>query len=223
METSTQPPEAPMSPQDKQRSRGLTAFVVLGGLLGLVGLLVGWGISSLLPDFDPFGTDRETRDTQVVNSLTLEEEVVLVSLGIQGIAEEKISSTIFGHVVPGTGRTTFLQYNYNAKLGIDGREVQIKQTGEDEYLVTIPPFIFIGHENEEFKTVVEDNGVISFVTPEIDTAAAITKVLNDDVKKQHIEANREILEQQTEAFYAGIIHAVDHEIDVEFEFRRERG
>lgn len=222
METTTHPSTADMPREAKQRSRGLTAAFVIAAVALVAGLLGGW-LTSALPGFNPFGTDEESRNTQVVNSLTLEEQVVLVSLGIQGIAEERVSSTVFGHEVPGTGRTTFLQYNYNAKLGIDGREVKIEQTGDDEYLVTIPPFIFIGHDKEEFKTIVENNGVISFVTPEIDTAAAITKVLSDDVKKEHIEANRQVLEQQTKAFYAGIIHAIDRNIDLDFEFRKERG
>lgn len=205
------------------KRRGLGALLAVPALI--VGLVLGGMLaaSGVLGDLNPFGTDAESRNEQVVRSLSLEEEVVLVSLGVQGIAEERIQSTIFGVNVPGSGRTSFLQYTYNAKLGIDGREVEVEQTGDDEYLVTIPPFIFIGHENEEFRTIVEDNGVISFVTPEIDTAAAITKVLSDDAKAEHIESNWEILEHQAEAFYSGIIHAVDHEIDVDFEFRRARG
>ena len=224
MDTSEQVAEG-REHQRESRGRGRAMFAVLGAAFaGILGLFLGNVLSAIgwLPG-NPFGTDAESRNTQVVNSLSLDEQVVLVSLGIQGIAEERIQSTVFGMNVPGSGRTSFLQYSYNAKLGIEGSEVKIEQKGEGEYLVTVPPFIFIGHENEEFKTVVEDKGVISFVTPEIDTADVITKVLSEEAKDEHIEANQEVLEAQAKAFYSGIIHAIDHEIDVDFEFRRERG
>ncbi|HSK32341.1 MAG TPA: hypothetical protein VK903_02540, partial [Propionicimonas sp.] len=88
-------------------------------------------------------------------------------------------------------------------------------------LISIPRFIFIGHSNESFQTVVETNGVLSFTTPEIDTAEVITNVLNDEAKSQYIASNNELLRDQAKAFYTGIINAIDPTITVEFEFSQQ--
>lgn len=194
---------------------------VLGILALIVGLVVGAGIvRSMAP---AVGTEVETLNEQVARSISLDEQVVLVSLGIQGITSERIQSTVFGKKVPGTARTSFLQYTYDAKLGIEGDEVIVEETGENQFLVKIPEFIFIGHENAEFKTVVEDNGVMSFVTPEVDTAGLITEVLNEDARDTHIDSNREVLELQARNFYSGIIHGVEPDIDLTFEFAEDNG
>ncbi|NYD56142.1 hypothetical protein BKA08_000380 [Nocardioides marinisabuli] len=171
-------------------------------------------------DFSLFGTSSESRSSQVINSVTREEQVVLVSLGIQGIDEEAVTSTVFGVEVPGSGRTTFLQYEFDAKLGIEGGDVEIEQTGEGQFLVTIPDFVFIGHDNETFRLVAEDNGLLSFATPEIDSAEMITRILNDDTKEQYVDSNLEILRDQAEAFYSRLVTAVDPTVVVEFEFTR---
>ncbi len=181
----------------------------------IMGVLFAW---QTITGATLFGSTEESRSEMVVRSLTKEEEIVLLSLGIQGITEENISTTVFGKKMPGTTRTQFLQYNYNAKLGIDGSEVKIEQTDEDSLTITLPPFEFLGHDDAAFKTVVEDNGILSFTTPDIDTASVITKILNDETRRQHIAANDEILRSQAEAFYTGIIESVDPDIDVEFKF-----
>jgi hypothetical protein len=169
-------------------------------------------------DFSILDDRSESRSTQVINAVTREEQVVLVSLGIQGIDEETVTSTFFGLDVPLSDRATFLQYNFDAKLGIEGGDVQIEETGVDEFLVSIPDFVFIGHDNETFRLVAEDNGVLSFVTPDNDSAEMITRILNDDTKDQYVESNAEILRDQAESFYSGIISAIDPAISLQFEF-----
>lgn len=202
--------------------RGSGGGFIKGTLLGFFSLafllVLGLLIWQTITGASLFGSVKESRSELVVNSLTLEEEVVFLSLGIQGITEESTHSTLFGQRVPGSGRTTFLQYNYNAKLGIDGRDVTIEETGENSYLVTIPPFEFLGYDDAKFETIVEDNGLLSFTTPEIDTATAITEILDSDTKMEHVATNEEILKHQAEAFYTGIIAGIDPEIEVEFEF-----
>ncbi len=80
--------------------------------------------------------------------------------------------------------------------------------------VTIPQFIFIGHDKPAFKLAAETNGVLSWVTPEIDTTEMINKILNAETQNQYIEANREILRDQAKSFYTGIIAGVDPTITV---------
>lgn len=192
-----------------------------GVLLLLVGLVLGVafmnGLSST--DREPLvSASVEDRHDEVVKSIELDEEVTLVSLGIQGIAERRIDSTFLGAKVPGTGKTVFLEYQYKGKLGIDASQVRIQRVGDNRYRITVPEFEFLGHSEPEFRVAVEDNGVISFVTPDVDTTDMVNKILNDEVRQQHINDNRAQLESQTKAFYSGIINAVDPSVELEFRF-----
>lgn len=90
--------------------------------------------------------------------------------------------------------------------------------GEKRFQITIPAFKFIGHDKAEFKTVVEQSGVLSWATPEIDTAKAITKILNSEAQQKHVNDNRDLLEAQARSFYSGIIRGVDPTIELTFVF-----
>lgn len=193
-------------------------------LVGVLTLALGLGGGIFLVKsgaLDVFGHEDESHNSQVVSSLRREEQVVLLSLGVQGISEERTAKTVLGHTVPGSGRTLFLQYNYRAKLGIDGRAVTITEKGDKSYLVSIPPFAFLGHDEVTFKTAIEDNGVISWVTPEIDKPAVITKILNDQTRQQHVDDNVDLLQEQAKAFYEGIVKTVQPDATLEFEFREK--
>ncbi|MGJ9373875.1 hypothetical protein [Nesterenkonia sp. CF4.4] len=165
-----------------------------------------------------FGVSTESRDSQIVTAIERQEQIVLLSTSVQGLKDEQVYSELFGRTLPGTGRTKFLQYSYRAKLGIEGGEVAIEETGEDTFLVTVPEFIFIGHDRADFKTATEENGALSWVTPEIDTAAMITEILSEGEMTEQIESNQDLLQDQARAIYTGIIQAIDEDIDVDFEF-----
>lgn len=191
------------------------AVLILLIILGMAAV-VGAGVA--LAKNSPVGVNAESLNSQVIMAVEREGEIVLLSTATQGLAEEKVSRTVFGNDHPESERTEFLQYSYRAKLGIDGGDVLIEETGENEFLVTIPDFIFIGHDNEKFKTAVEDGGILSWVTPEVDTADLITQVLSEDAMAEQINVNRDVLEDQARAFYTGIITGINNKIDVEFEF-----
>lgn len=161
----------------------------------------------------------DAADERVVQSIAREEQVVLLSLGIQGIREDSNRLRVRNLDLPGTARVQYIQYDYRAKLGIESKDVKVETAGNDKYKVTIPAFEFLGHSDAHFKTVVEDNGALSFFTDDIDTAAAITEVLNDDTKRQHIADNTDILREQAQAHYLSIIQAADPGAQVEFEFK----
>lgn len=165
-----------------------------------------------------FGVSTETRNTQVINSITKQEQIVLLSLGIQGIYEKNQRGDFLGAEIPGSERASFLQYNFDAKLGIEGGDVMIEQTGEDHFLISIPETIFIGHNNESFTMVAENNGALSWVTPEIDSVEMINEILDDSTQAEYIEKHKALVEEQAKAFYTGIITSIDPEIVVEFEF-----
>jgi hypothetical protein len=188
----------------------LLVFLVAIGLFTAAKNL-GW--------LSPFGISSESHDTQVIRAIERTQEVSLLSLGIQGIREEGESSKIAGWSVPGTGEKVFMQYNFDAKLGIDGAEVQVARNGENGYLVSIPEFIFIGYDEPTFKVAVEDSGALSWVTPDVDKVEMVNTILNDDARATYIDSNREMLREQTEVFYDRLITSIDPSAVTKFEFR----
>ena len=189
------------------------AVVLLG--LGIGGtLLVVGGVAGK----DVMAVTTESRNSQVIESIAREEQVVLLSLGIQGISKKNSNSTFLGQSVPGSDRSKFIQYNFNAKLGIEGSEVTITQTAEDSYAVHIPEFIFLGHSDATFELIAEDNGVLSWTTPELDSVQMINEILNDDTQHAYLASNDEILKEQAEGFYQGIISGVAPDAKVTFTF-----
>ena len=189
-------------------------------LVALVLTAVAFTAGQLAPKLFALGSESESTDTRVIQSITREEQVVLLSLGIQGISEKTERITFLGVDVPGSERASFVQYSFNAKLGIDGRDVRIVPTGEKQYRISIPEYIFIGHSNEDFKLVAENNGALSFITPENDPVEMINSILSEDAQAEYIENNEEILREQALAFYSGIITGIDPEISITYDFRQ---
>jgi len=142
-----------------------------------------------------------------------------LSLGIQGISERTAGSKFFGIDIPGSNRASFLQYNFNAKLGLEGKDVKIERAGANLYHLSVPAFTFIGHDGVSFKMAAENNGVLSWTTPPIDPVETINQILNDEAKSQYVTANQQILIDQAKSFYTGIIRSVDPSAEVTFDFR----
>lgn len=163
-------------------------------------------------------TAIETRNTQVVNAITETQQVSLLSLGIEGLAEQTAKRTILGMEVPGSGRAMFLQYSFTAKLGLDGEDVEIKQTGEQDFTISVPEFVFIGHDEVNFRLVTEKNGILSWATPEIDTLEMANEILNDEARQKYLDSNDALLREQTVTFYEGIITGIDPTLTLEFDF-----
>lgn len=188
-------------------------------------LIGGGGVSALaaaqaFPGFQLFGAKSETHTTQIINAVTREQQVVLLSLAIQGIStKEQGRTTFLGVEVPGTERAAFLEYRFKAKVGVDGKQVHIEQTGEKEYRVSIPRFVFIGHSDESFRVAAENNGVLSFASAPIDTTEMINTLLNDEAQRTYVTSNEELLRDQAKAFYTGIIAGIDPDITLEFRFQ----
>lgn len=196
--------------------------MMLKGLIGgVIGVIVGavallFAVPLVIPSL--LSVNEESSDSQVVQSIKRQSEVVLLSLGIQGIAEESVARQVWGMEVPGSGRTLYLRYSYQAKLGIDGAQVEIEQTSDKSYTITVPEFQFLSHSDLEFSTAVEDDGVISMITPEIDVPTMVTKILDQSARQQHVADNRDLLEEQATDFYTGIIEGIDPDLELEFRF-----
>lgn len=196
------------------------ARFVVAAMVGIALIVTGTLLAPVLTNYIPlFGTHSESRNTEVIQSITREEQVVLLSLGIEGIEQKDQTGTSWFNDLPFTGRSKIIQYGFKAKLGIEGKDVAIKETGTGTYLVSIPKFIFIGHDNVSFKSALEKNGALSFVTEEIDELDMANTILNSDAQKEYISQNESILKDQAESFYEEIITSIDPAVVVDFEFK----
>lgn len=165
------------------------------------------------------GINRQS--SEVIKYVLPKQEVALASLHIEGLERADDDGDLFGIPgvpVPGGGRLTYLEYEFDAKLGIDGSAVDIAQTGENAYTVSIPEFIFIGHSNEHFADPIESNGILSWLTKEISQSEMTNRILSDDKKDEYVANSLQVLKDQSEAFYASIIRSVNAEAKLEFEF-----
>lgn len=189
-------------------------YIPLAFLLAIVAFVVardqGW--------LSPIGIDSSTQDSQVIQAIERTQEVSLMSLGIQGILQKEQSSTVFGQSIPGTGERVLIVYKFTAKLGVDGEQVEVEETGEDAYTVTVPDFTFIGTQEPTFEVPVEDGGILRFVTPDIDQLELVNEILSDDGKQEYIDSNVDLLQDQTKVFYDSLITSVVPDAEVTYEF-----
>lgn len=208
--------------QGKNAMSSLLKKLRMGFVSILVVVAAAFGGYKVFPIL--FDDRSDSHDSRAIQSLSREEQVVLMRLGIQGIAEKNEAGKFpFLKInIPGSERATFLQYEFNAKLGIEGRDVKVEQTADNEYLVTIPEFVFIGHSDESFRLVTEANGILSWATPKIDTVEMINKVLNEDEQDAYISKNEDILKDQAKFFYGNIFKGIDPDIEVKFEFASDK-
>lgn len=76
----------------------------------------------------------------------------------------------------------------------------------------------MGHDDQTFELVAEDNGALSWVTPEIDSVEMVNKILDDTAQAEYIASNAETLQEQAASFYRGIVTGIDPELTVEFAY-----
>lgn len=186
------------------------------GVVAVVALVLGSVVSTRVASLLGWGASSESTNTQVVRSIELKQDVILVSLSVEAIATKKDDFRIGDWKIPGTEETVLMSYGFDAKLGIDGSKVTIEQTGESAYTVTVPAFQFLAYDNFNFETVVDDGGVLSFVTPDIDQDEMRNALINDEVKAKHVADNAHLLQLQCEAFYNNIVHSIDPNIVLTF-------
>lgn len=187
----------------------LATFLLAIGLFSSAKSL-GW--------LSPFGIDTESNDSQVINAIERTQEVSLLRLGIQGIKDETQSGTIFGQEIPFSEETVYLQYEFNAKLGIDGQRVNVTKTGESSYRITVPEFTYIGISDPVIRLAVESDGALSFTTPEVDKIEMINEILDVDGRELYLTDNEDVLRDQTSVFYDGLIKSIDPAASTEYVF-----
>lgn len=166
----------------------------------------------------------ESRDTQVIRSIRGEQQVVLLSAGMTDVKEDRGDGLklAIGDIqlltLPGTERSILVRYEYDAKFGIEGKDVEIVQTGDNSYRITIPEFIYLGYSDPDLSVADEENGILSWTTPEIDTSEIFEELLSSQVVSEHIDGFRSVLEEQAKTFYTKIVTAIDPDIVLDFTF-----
>lgn len=197
-------------PKSPVWARFLLVFVIV---LAVLAAMVGaYFVGSML-------NAGESRDVQVVRSVQTEEQVILLTVGITDIKEEQDNQDFFGLFdIPLSDRTVFFRYEFDAKFGIDGRNVVITPTGDKTYAITIPPFEVLGNDDPKFSVATEANGLLSWATPEIDELAIAEEVLAKESIAEQLDNFRPLLEDQAVNFYSRIVESIDPEVTLTFEF-----
>lgn len=193
--------------------------LILWPALVLVGALVAAG--ALLIVKPPLGNwvgATTDKNTQIVNAITRTQEVSLVRLGIEGIRERKTEDGQFFFLSIPNSRAAFLRYSFDAKLGIDTKDVKIDEQPDGSFVITIPSFIVIGLDNQNVEVAAEASDVLSWTTPEIDKVAMVNDVFGDDLQDEYLAKNDELLRDQARTFYTNIITAIDPDVTLKFEF-----
>lgn len=188
------------------------ALIIAGAMLAASALVI------FKPSIPGWVGETTDTNTQVVNAVTRVQEVALVTLSIEGIDERKTEAGQILFLSIPNSRASFLRYSFEAKLGIDAKEVDIEERADGSFLVTIPEFVVIGLNNQKVEVAAENNDVLSWTTPEIDTLDMVNTVFGDDLQAEYVSKNTELLQDQARAFYTSIVTAIDPTIDVEFEF-----
>jgi hypothetical protein len=219
--TATATPASVVPPAERHPKRTPVWAKVLLVVFILV-LIAGAAVAGLT--VGKFLGASESRDTQVVRSITGEEQVILLTAGMTDVEEERADGLKLAigdfqlFTLPGTERSVLVRYEYDAKFGIEGKDVEITRTGDNSFRVIIPEFIYLGYANPDLSVASEENGALSWTTPEIDTSAVFEEILTDQAVDAHIDGFRPALEKQAEAFYTRVVAAIDPTITLEFEF-----
>lgn len=161
--------------------------------------------------------ERSSMDGQIVTAVEKTEEVSLLTLHVEGVkVEERADGTFLGVTIPNS-RAAFVKYRFDAKVGINGADVTIEDTGDKTFTVRVPEFVMIGKTDPNVQVASADD-LLSWTTPEIDTDAIINTVLGPAGEAQYIDDNRNALQEQTRDFYTGIVTAIDPDVTLTFAF-----
>lgn len=220
------------NPDDNAKRKGgmmpkwkIGVAVAAGLVCMLVGGLILLGAYSTFPWLmpDSLREKAQTSDTQVIHSMQRTKEVSLLRLGVTGIISRENKSHFFSMEIPGSERAQFIQYTFDAKLGFEGKDVVIEEAGDNTFDIAIPEFKFIGYDHPEYRIVVEQNGALSLGTQQIDTLDMVNNILTDKAKKEYVDSNRDILEEQAKSFYTSIVQSVSPDTKLNFTFQQAEG
>lgn len=196
------------------------ARVLLWPMLVLIAVIVGAGVFGVVTLWlaSPFSLTTQSRSTQVVKAMERRGDVVVLAVSVVAVDDDKTNLKLYGLDIPGSNRATFLRYEFDAKLGFDGKDVKIEETGDNGFRVSIPEFSFIGYDNFDSEVAAEENGLLSWLTPAIDDREMAEKFLNDNKKQEYVTDNEATLKEEAQTFYTSIVTAIDPDVELTFVF-----
>lgn len=187
-------------------------------VLVLGGLAVGIAAGLLTPPWlaSALGSRSIVRNEQVVTFITKEEQTVLLTLGVEGISEAEGVPPQVLKDVPFSKKVRLVQYSMKAKLGVDA--VTIDATGDHQFVVTVPPFIWIGETDRKIERVISDDGVLSAFTEQKTESEQLNGLVDDELKAKYLENNGEALQNQAEFHFTKLARSIDPDAELSFEF-----
>lgn len=194
-------------------------FAVLGTVALVLGaLIVGVAAGILTPAWlvSAAGSHGVVKNEQVVTSIEKKEQTVLLALGVQGISEAKGIPPAVLADFPLLQKARYMQYGMTAKLGVDS--VEVRATADHEFLVTVPPFIWIGADDLQIERVIGNDGVLSAFTTQPSEAEQFNAIIDEELEEKHLAANQVALRDQTEHYFTKLARSIDPDAVVTFEF-----
>lgn len=186
--------------------------LVLGALVAGVAagvLTPAWLVSAL-------GSHSIVKNEQVVTSIEKKEQTVLLALGVQGISEAKGIPPAILKDFPLLQKARYMQYSMKAKLGVDS--VEVTSTGDHEFVVTVPEFIWIGEEGLHIDRVIGNDGVLSAFTEQLSESEQFNTIVDEELKDKYLADNQQALRDQTEFYFTKLATSIDPDAKVTFTF-----
>lgn len=201
--------------------KGLVALVVTFAVL--VGIATGAAIGLKRAGFSLFDTKTVTSDERIVESIRTKQDITLLHVNVHSIFQEETQNIKrFSITIPDSDRHLIFVYRYTANLGIDGKEVSIEKTSDKSYTVKIPIFKVLGTSNVKWDEDIDINGALAFLSEEPKKNKIRTCLLSEEtLDKKNLSESDELMREQAETFYSNIIHAIDPEIELTFEFTEQ--
>ncbi|MDR1373879.1 MAG: DUF4230 domain-containing protein [Treponema sp.] len=191
----------------KGSSLGIT-LAITGLVLFAAGLLVVIGVLFGKTPFGISSKQEESARTMVKEVLPVSEYVSLVYRYTR-VAESENRLAVRGWNIPLTTKKYLVVYDGTLKLGIDGRDIRVDQTG-DTVQITLPPVKILSHQIHEETTKVYDQTFNIFnqlrLQDYIDFTAGQKAIAEEQAREDGavFDMARTSLEDQFSALFRGL-------------------
>lgn len=186
--------------------------IVAGALLGgiALGLLTPPWVTGAL------GPQSVIRNEQVVTSIARLEQTDLLELGVEAISTAEGKPPAVLRQFPWMESARIMQYSMKIQLGVDG--VDIEATGDHEFLVTVPAFIWTGYDDFKIDRVFNDDELLGGLSELASQEEQQNAIIDDDLKQKYLDANQDLLRDQAEFYFTKLAKSIDPDAELTFEF-----
>jgi len=194
-------------------------FAVLGIVLLVVGALVGGFAAGILtPPWVATALSSQSviKNEQVVTSMEKKEQSVLLELKVKSVSEARGVPPTVIQGLPFLEKARYMIYTSKVKLGVDA--VTVVPTGDHEFVVQVPPFIWIGEDDTNIEQVISDDGILSAFTTQQSEVDQFNAIFTDELKDDYLEQNDQTLRDQTEFYFTKLATSIDPDAKLTFEF-----